>query len=321
MSTCRPGNRRSVPNDRGNALLFALVRLHVIRFNLFWKVSPFIVLLLLNLGLFIPMGWGAPQGPALVVRNSVAIVPDVAGEVLDVPVAANTPLKAGDVLFRIDPVPYQAQVAAIEAQLKLSATRLAQMTQLFERDSGRGFDVEQRQSEVDQLKAQLEGAKWNSDKTIVRAPGDGYVTNVALRKGARVANLPLAPVMAFIDTSDTLIGVAIAQIDARYIEPGQPVEVTFKFRPGKVYSGKVESILQAIATGQVQTSGLAVTPKDAPSAPFVVHIRLDNAEIARALPAGSSGDAAIYTDHVKLAHIIRKVLLRQVAITNYVNPF
>jgi len=29
----------------------------------------------------------------------------------------------------------------------------------------------------------------------VRAPADGYVTNVALRKGARVANLPLAPVM------------------------------------------------------------------------------------------------------------------------------
>ena len=196
-------------------LLFALVRLHVIRFNLFWKVSPFIVLLLLNLGLFIPMGWGAPQGPVLVVRNSVAIVPDVAGEVIDVPVEANKPLKSGDVLFRIDPVPYQAQVAAIEAQLKLSDLRLAQMTQLFERDSGRAFDVQQRQSEVDQLKAQLESAQWNLDKTTVRAPGDGYVTNLALRKGARVVSLPLAPVMAFIDTSDTIIGVAIAQIDAR----------------------------------------------------------------------------------------------------------
>jgi len=66
-------------------LLFALVKFGVVRFNLFWKTSPFIVLLLLNLGLFIPMGWGAPQGPVLVVRNSVAIVPSVAGEVIDVP--------------------------------------------------------------------------------------------------------------------------------------------------------------------------------------------------------------------------------------------
>jgi RND family efflux transporter MFP subunit len=302
-------------------LLFILVRLHIIRFNLFWKVSPFLVLLMLNIGLFIPMGWGAPQGPVLLVRNSVAIVPDVAGEVIDVPVEANKPLKAGDVLFRIDPVPYEAKVNAIEAQLKLSSTRLAQMTQLFERDSGRGFDVEQRESEVDQFKAQLEGAKWNLDKTVVRAPGDGYVTNLALRKGARVANLPLAPVMAFIDTSGTIIGAEIAQIDARYVEPGQPAEVTFKFMPGQVYSGKVESVLQAVASGQVQTSGLAVTPKNIASAPFVVRIRLDDATVAERLPAGSTGDAAIFTEHVKLAHIIRKVLLRQIAITNYVNPF
>ena len=136
-----------------------------------------------------------------------------------------------------------------------------------------------------------------------------------------MANLPLAPVMAFIDTSDTIIGVEIAQIDARYIEPGQPVEVTFKFMPGQVYSGKVESILQAVATGQVQTSGLAVAPKDVDSLPFVVRIRLDDAEFAQRLPAGSTGDAAIFTDHVKLAHVIRKVLLRQMAIINYVNPF
>jgi hypothetical protein len=201
-------------------LLFALVRLHIVSFNLFWKTSPFIVLLLLNLGLFIPMGWGAPQGPVLVVRNSVAIVPSVAGEVIDVPVEANKPLKAGDVLFRIDPVPYEAQVAAIEAQLKLSDLRLSQMTQLYER-----------------------------------------------------------------------------------------------------FGGKVESVLQAVASGQVQTSGLAVTPKEIASAPFVVRIRLDDAAISRRLPAGSTGDAAVFTDHVKLAHIIRKVLLRQIAITNYVNPF
>ena len=39
------------------------------------------------------------------------------------------------------------------------------------------------------------------------------------------------------------------------------------------------------------------------------------------LPAGSTGTAAIYTEHLKPTHIIRRVLLRQVAITNYVNPF
>jgi hypothetical protein len=39
------------------------------------------------------------------------------------------------------------------------------------------------------------------------------------------------------------------------------------------------------------------------------------------LPAGSAGTAAIYTDHVKPTHVVRRVILRQVAILNYVNPF
>ena len=171
-------------------LLFALVKLGVIRFNLFWKVSPFIVLLLLNIGLFIPMGWGAPQGPVLVMRNAVSLVPSVAGEVIDVSVEPNKALKAGDILFRIDPVPYEAQVGAIEAQLKLSATRLAQMTQLFERDSGRGFDVEQR--------SQDDGTHWGVTNMMERArklgtrlglrsqPGQGTVVEVTASTGGGV---------------------------------------------------------------------------------------------------------------------------------------
>jgi multidrug resistance efflux pump len=302
-------------------LLFLLVHFKIVPFNLFWKLSPFLVLLLTLFGLLVPMGWGAPQGSTIVVRNAVSIVPNVAGEVIDIPVTANTPLKAGDVLFKIDPTPYEAQVKTIEAQLKLSSTRLSQMTTLYERDAGRGFDVEQRQSEVDQLEGQLQAAQWNLDKTVVRAPADGYVTNLALRKGARVANLPLSPVMAFIDTSDTIIGVEINQIHARYIEPGQEVEVTLKFAPGKIYKGKVESVLQAIATGQTKVSGVAVAPEGIEAVPFIVRVKLDNLDFVNRLPAGSTGTAAIYTGHLKPTHVVRRVILRQIAILNYINPF
>jgi multidrug resistance efflux pump len=225
------------------------------------------------------------------------------------------------VLFRIDPAPFQAQVDALEAQLKFQELRLSQMQQLQRMDTGRAFDVEQRQAEVDQLRAQVVGAKWNLDKTVVRAPSEGYVTNLALRVGARVANLPLAPVMAFIDTSETVIGVELQQIGARYVRAGQPVELTFKFMPGTIYTGKVEALLQAIATGQVQTSGLAVTPSAVQAAPLVARVRLDDADFARRLPAGSAGEAAIFTDRVQPTHVIRKVILRQLAILNYVNPF
>jgi len=302
-------------------ILFLLVWFKVVPFNLFWKISPIAVLLLLLVGLFIPMGWGAPSGPLVVGRHSVAIVPNVSGEVIDVPVSPNTPLKANDVLFRIDPVPFEAQVKALEAQLNLSELRFKQMSELASKAAGRQFDVEQRDAEVKQLKAQLENARWNLDKTVVRAPADGYVTNLALRKGARVSSLPIAPVMAFIDTSETMLAAEIAQIYARYIEPGQRVEATFKFLPGKIYSGHVETVLQAVSSGQIQPSGLAVTPKQVEAAPFVVRIKLDDADVLKRLPAGSSGEVAIFTDHVKASHVIRRVMLRMTAILNYINPF
>jgi multidrug resistance efflux pump len=301
--------------------LLTLVKLKIVRFNLFWKASPFIWLGILLAGLFIPMGWGAPQGSVLVIRPSVQIVPNVAGEVIDVPVAPNEPLKASDVLFRIDPIPFQAKVDQIDAQLKFAEQRFEQFTQLQTHGSGRAFDVEQREAEVDQYRAALQDAKWNLEKTVVRAPANGYVTNLALRKGARVSSLPLAPAMAFIDTSETIVGVEIPQIYARYVEPDQEVELTFKYRPGEIFTGRVEAVLQATSAGQVVVSGAAVTPKQVTAAPFVVRVRLDDQQVANDLPAGSAGEAAIYTDRVRPAHVIRRVILRQLAIMNYIWPF
>jgi hypothetical protein len=83
----------------------------------------------------------------------------------------------------------------------------------------------------------------------------------------------------------------------------------------------VETILQAVASGQLAPSGQAATPKNVAAVPFVVRVKLDDDNIARALPAGATGDAAIFTDRIRPAHIIRKVLLRQIAILNYVWPF
>ena len=88
-------------------MLFVLVQFGIVPFNLFWKSSPLHRTAAAQFRAVHSDGWGAPQGPALVVRNSVQIVPNVAGEVTDVPVEPNKPLKAGDVLFRIDPTPYR----------------------------------------------------------------------------------------------------------------------------------------------------------------------------------------------------------------------
>lgn len=52
------------------------------------------------------------------------------------------------------------------------------------------------------------------------------------------------------------------------------------------------------------------------AAPFVVRITLDDADFAKRLPAGSAGTATIYTDHVKPTHVVRRVILRQLATTS-----
>jgi hypothetical protein len=62
-------------------------------------------------------------------------------------------------------------------------------------------------------------------------------------------------------------------------------------------------------------------PPSFQAAPFVVRVALNDPAFAQRLPAGSTGVAAIFTERVKMAHVIRKVLLRQTAIMNYVLPF
>jgi multidrug resistance efflux pump len=61
--------------------------------------------------------------------TTIPIVSQVRGLVVEVPAVANTPLKKGDVLFRIDPRPYEIEVQRLEAALAGENTRVAQLEQ------------------------------------------------------------------------------------------------------------------------------------------------------------------------------------------------
>ena len=109
-------------------LLFLAVKFNVIKMTLFWKISPLIWFVFLNVALIIPMQFYAPGGSVLAGQYSVQIVPNVGGEVIEVPVQANVPLRKGDVVFRIDPTPYQAAVDDFTAQRDLAKIRVDQTT-------------------------------------------------------------------------------------------------------------------------------------------------------------------------------------------------
>lgn len=59
----------------------------------------------------------------------VQIVPQVRGTVLEVPVEANKPVKKGDVLFRIDPKPFQIEVDRLRASLVAKNSKFAQLAE------------------------------------------------------------------------------------------------------------------------------------------------------------------------------------------------
>ncbi len=92
------------------------------------------------------------------------------------------------------------------------------------------------------LKAQLAEAKYNLEQTIVRAPSDGYVTQVLIRPGTYAASLPLRPVMVFIPDQKRQIVAQFRQELLAATAPGDDAEVVFNALPGKVFSGKLAAI-------------------------------------------------------------------------------
>ncbi len=171
---------------------------------------------------------------------------------------------------------------------------------------------------VVQARQQLAQAKYNVEESIVRAPCDGYATNIQLVPGAVVS--AAASVLPFVcDRDERNIGMVVATfMQGPYlrISPGDYAEVVFPMYPGEVFPGKVLTTIDLASEGQLSASGLFPGANAPGTARFAVRIKLDDAEKLR-LPAGSQGNAAVYTGNVQLAGIIRMAVMRITSWTNY----
>lgn len=363
------------------------------------------------------------------------IVPDVKGRVIEVPVKPNTPLKKGDVLFRIDPAPFQYEVDRLEAILADAKTRSAQLKERLQAASAKTKQaraelvaskselgkqarqaVEQASAAVDQVRssltlartneardrdlvqrgiiprkrydqtkqrvtsleaqlrqaaaaerqatqklgsggdrirsvqaqlrsaeaaerearlafdaesggvnpevrrrtAELETKRWNLEKTVVRAPTDGMVTQLLLRPGMVAVPLPLRPVMVFIHAEDSVLVASFRQNSSQRLEVGAKAEVIFIALPGRLFNGKIKTVLPVIAQGAVQASGNLIAQRiGAPGrVPVIIELEDDMSEFI--LPAGSVAEVAIITDHVHHVAMIRRILLRMKSWQNYI---
>jgi len=330
----------------------------------------------------------APSSSDVRAQNYVIpIVPRVTGQVTEVPIEPNRPIKKGDVLFKMDAVPFQAAVkaaeatlaqnktklvtaeatergledqlknatakkASVEPQIDLAKKRVEQFTSLAATGAGKRADLEQAQSDLGRLEsdflaadatesqvkqklaardatgvidevatakaqiakaeADLASAQYDLEGTTHLAPADGRVVNLALRPGVRTTQLATRPVMSFIEDDDQWVLAFFGQNELRYVEPGNEAEIFVRTHPGRIIKCKVDSILWATAQGQMPISGDLpnTAPVAAPEQRIAVRLLVDEKDKEIFLAAGARGHGAIYTDHVKFLHIIRKVFVR-----------
>ncbi len=253
------------------------------------------------------------------------IVPNVSGKVIDVPVEANQQLEAGDILFKIDPTPFQNSVDALNAQLMSAELDLKRAKELVKRNAGRKRDVDLASAAVDNLKAQLANAQYNLDETIVRAPSKGYVTQVSLRPGTRAVSLPLRPSMVFVQNERYYMTGWYRQNSTLRLTVGSEAEVAFDSIPGTVFTGKVAKVMLVLAEGQIQASGNLISANQSKypgRVPVIIDITDERfGEYASQIPGGAFAQTAIYTEHFHHVAIMRKILLRMASWMNYLFPF
>jgi multidrug resistance efflux pump len=247
------------------------------------------------------------------------VVSQVKGKVIEVPVEPNTPLQKGDVLFKIDPVPFQNKLDSLLAELELAETRLKQEMSLMEDNAGSQYEVDKYVSEVDRLTADVADARFDLEHTVTRAPTDGMVTQVFLQPGAMAVSLPLSPVMVFLHTDKQYFVVTYKQNVLQGIKPGLEVEIAFNAIPGRVFTGTVDRTLPVLGEGQISPSGRLLqfsAPSRPGRAPVLISVTDDLSGYN--LPIGAQAQVAIYTDHFKVFGMVRRIILRIASWENYI---
>jgi len=154
-----------------------------------------------------------------------------------------------------------------------------------------------------QAKAQVDEAQRQLDHTVVRAPFDGVVTQVAaLQPGtylvAQTAALTNTGAVALVGTSDLWIDANMKETDLTHVTAGDRVKITVDTYPGHKWTGTVASI--APATG----SEFSILPAQNSSGNWVkvvqripVRIHVDPKSDKLPLRAGMSVTVDIDTGH------------------------
>jgi multidrug resistance efflux pump len=175
---------------------------------------------------------------------------------------------------------------------------------------------------VAEVLAKLEAARYNLKNTIIRAPADGFVSNMQLHPGSFVRIK--TPVMSFVSSEKYWILVKAMQKGIQHVAPGDSAELAFDMYPGKIFSGIVESVAWASGNAQGMPTGRLPTEQEVrPAREFFVRLHITDEQQTYPLRFGASGIVVIYTkacpDFLKL---LRQIEIQSESYLNYLyNPF
>lgn len=222
--------------------------------------------------------------------TTVTVGSQISGQVTDVLVDFNSPVKKGDVLARIDPSTYQAQLEQGNAQIASARASLAQ-AQATLKNAGLDYrrkadlgqqklvaqgDVDQARAAFEQAQAQVNSAQAqirqqtaslkntevNINRAVIRSPVDGVVLTRSIEPGQTVAASLQAPELFTIaeDLSKMKIELAVDESDIGQVRVGQSVSFTADAFPDRQFKGTVEQVrLAATTNNNVVTYPVVVT--------------------------------------------------------------
>ncbi|MBK0486617.1 HlyD family secretion protein [Klebsiella aerogenes] len=224
--------------------------------------------------------------------EQVGITPQVSGSILQLNVKDNQLVNAGDVLFRIDDTPYR--IAVLNAQAQLAKAK-AELAKAKAEQTKAASDVTRRRSlsqnfisaedmetvntalntanttyeaakaVVGVAQAALEHAQWQLTQTVVKAPVDGWITNLSTRVGdyASVGH----PVFALVDSHSFYVLGYFEETKLRHIREGDSAQVVL-YSSKQTLHGHVSSIGRAIVDQSVE-GGSALVANIKPNIPWV----------------------------------------------------
>jgi multidrug resistance efflux pump len=189
----------------------------------------------------------------------------------------------------------EASLASAEGGLGVAQATLQQAIDNY------GTEGE-RNSRILQAQASLDQARYNLERTIVRAPGTGLVTGVRLDKGNYAA--AGSPQMTFVATDNYWLQADFTENNLGNITEGMAVEIAFDVYPGKVFKGTIREMSYGVA---VDTAPLGALPtiqnqrswlREAQRFPVLIDFSLPKDVKGNVLKVGSQATVVVYTsDH------------------------